>query len=60
MTSDDTRSPPDAKWQPTGVGMAPTFRCALCSKPRSPTGRKLQRVQGVRQWVCKYCVKDAK
>lgn len=57
MTSDDTRSPPDAKWQPRGTGMYNTFLCPMCAKPRGMTGRKIKRVQGLRQYVCKGCAK---
>jgi hypothetical protein len=41
---------------PSG-GHAMTFRCAACAGVRLVQGRKLQRVQGLRQFVCKGCVK---
>ena len=47
-----------AQRQP-GVGMAPLFLCPLCAVRRQSLGRRLKRVQGVRQWICKTCVEKA-
>lgn len=33
------------------------FTCAACVKPKSIIGRKLQRVDGMRQYVCKGCAR---
>ncbi len=38
-----------------GLGMRITFRCARCDQARDNAGRKLLRVQGVKQYVCKGC-----
>lgn len=38
-----------------GPGMRITFRCARCDQARDGAGRKLLRVQGVKQYVCKGC-----
>ncbi len=39
-----------------GAGMHMTFRCARCNQPRTSLGRRLLRVQGVKQYVCKECL----
>ena len=36
-----------------------TFRCARCDQARDGAGRKLLRVQGVKQYVCKGCTQEA-
>lgn len=38
-----------------GMGMAPAFMCGLCAKPSAGKGQKLQRVRGLRTWVCAAC-----
>mgnify|MGYP001769277380 CR=1 FL=1 len=57
MTSSDNETRgPDRKLASPGVGMAPTFRCGACARQGLPTtGRRLRRVHGVRQWVCRRC-----
>ena len=40
---------------PRGIGLHSLFQCAKCSQRRETRGRKLQRVQGVKQWVCRGC-----
>ena len=40
---------------PRGIGLHSNFMCARCNQPRMTQGRKLQRVQGVKQWVCRGC-----
>jgi hypothetical protein len=57
MSSDTARHAPDVHWRHIGTGMSQRFRCARCDKPSESQGRKLQRVQGVRQYVCKGCAK---
>lgn len=57
MTSDDSKFRPDVKWQNYGTGMSSTFRCGACCKPKSIGGRRLKRVFGLRQYVCKECAK---
>lgn len=42
-------------WVGAGAGAHQSFLCPLCSKPRQVLGRKLQRVQGLSQWVCHAC-----
>lgn len=53
--SDKISPVPDVKFRPVGAGHHISFFCALCNQPRNALGRKLQRVQGLRQWVCKGC-----
>ncbi len=61
MTHDDHRgNARDVRFAPVGVGMASTFRCARCAGFRSITGRKLEKVQGVRQYVCASCAEPKK
>lgn len=55
MTSDDSKRVGVSYTHPSPVGVM-TFRCGKCSVPRSMLGRKLQRVKGIRQFVCKQCV----
>lgn len=52
-------STPDltAKQHAGGQGMGSMFLCALCAKRKVCFGRRLQRVQGLKTWVCKGCVK---
>lgn len=60
MSMDDRlKSTPDVRWRNPGPGMHITFKCAACSKVRSCFGRKLQRVQGLRQYVCSTCYEKA-
>ena len=54
----DRMSPvPDVKFRPVGMAHQSLFRCAACGNPRQCLGRRLQRVHGLRQWVCKGCAK---
>lgn len=50
---------PDVSMQrnTAGSGHASLFQCMRCAKPKPQTGRKLQRVQGLRTWVCAGCAK---
>jgi hypothetical protein len=57
MTSDDSRHVPDRAFRHPGVGMSPMFLCPCCAKRKQSAGRRLKRVQGLRQWVCAQCVK---
>lgn len=50
-------NPPDVRWKPAGTGHGMSFKCAACVKPKPILGRKLQRVDGVRQFVCKGCAR---
>lgn len=47
----------DVRFLLVGVGMANTFRCGACTKPRPIFGRRMRRVLGLRQYVCKGCAK---
>jgi hypothetical protein len=38
-----------------GIGLHSNFLCARCNQSRNSLGRKLLRVQGVKQYVCKGC-----
>lgn len=40
---------------PGGAGA--TFRCGRCTLFKSLHGRRMQRVQGLRQYVCAKCAK---
>lgn len=55
MTSDDARKAHEPKFRSVGTGLSQTFRCAVCSKFRLVAGRRLQRVHGLKTWVCKDC-----
>lgn len=55
--SDRIRTSPDVPFKPAGIGCAPTFRRACCHKPKLIAGRKLQRVCGLRTYVCKECAR---
>jgi predicted SprT family Zn-dependent metalloprotease len=57
MTHDDTKSARDVRFRMAGIGMAHTFKCGRCEQPRSTQGRKLEKVKGLRQYVCQGCVK---
>jgi hypothetical protein len=46
---------PDVKFAPVGMGHFISFFCARCAMKKSAMGRKLQRVHGLRTWVCKGC-----
>jgi predicted SprT family Zn-dependent metalloprotease len=41
--------------QARGIGLHSNFICAACRQSRVTLGRKLKRVQGVKQFVCKGC-----
>jgi predicted SprT family Zn-dependent metalloprotease len=38
-----------------GIGLHSNFICAACRQSRITLGRKLKRVQGVKQYVCRGC-----
>lgn len=46
-----------AQRNPGGGGMAPAFLCAACNKRKDSNGRRLERVFGLRTWVCAGCAK---
>lgn len=46
---------PESAWLPGRVKAQATFRCARCHCPGDLKGRRLMRVQGLRQWVCAAC-----
>ena len=50
---------PDVSMQrhAAGGGHASLFACMRCGKNKPQQGRKLQRVQGLRTWVCAGCAK---
>ena len=52
---DRMRSVQDPTFRHAGTGMAQTFLCPMCAKPRAVLGRRLRRFRGRRQWVCKGC-----
>jgi predicted SprT family Zn-dependent metalloprotease len=55
--SDRIRTAPDVAFRPVGMGAAISFRCAACAQPKPTLGRRLKRVLGLRQYVCKGCAK---
>ena len=55
MNSDTAISAPDVKFRPTPAGHYITFMCPRCAKKKDSHGRKLQRVLGLRTWVCRGC-----
>jgi predicted SprT family Zn-dependent metalloprotease len=57
VNSDNVIRPQDTHWRQAGTGMYITFRCAACCKVKGCNGRKLKRVMGLRQYVCKECAK---
>lgn len=60
INSDDSvRRMPDGRYPPRGPGMSSTFRCGACGQAKSVVGRRMQRVAGLRQYVCAGCVRVA-
>ena len=57
ISSDDSKRLGAAFSQPRGPGLHITYRCARCHLPKTPLGRKLQLVGGIKQFVCKDCAK---
>lgn len=55
ISSDDSMKRGAAWGAQRGAGLSITFRCAKCNQPRNALGRRLLRVQGVKQYVCKGC-----
>lgn len=58
MTSDDARSSGrdlTASQTAPGIGSWPSFMCGACGRRRSIGGRRMQRVAGLRTWVCAAC-----
>ena len=53
-------TPRDVVMSQPGIGYYSAFLCALCHIKRDTGGRKLQRVLGVRQYVCKGCYRGPK
>lgn len=56
MRPDDSTKTSSVTYKPAGPGMYMTFRCAACCKVKEVQGRKMKRVLGLRQYVCKGCV----
>lgn len=54
MNSDNENRAGDTRWQPRGVGMQPTFRCAGCDKASQPLGSR--RLGPFRLPYCAPCV----
>ena len=52
--------PREVKMPQPGTGHYCGFICALCCVKHGTNGRKLQRVRGVRQYVCKGCYRAPK
>jgi len=58
MSSDDSMRQGSRGFIPSGVGMAPTFRCDRCQQTKSTTGRRNMAPRGSRLfwWRCSVCV----
>ncbi len=48
-------TPRDVERPQPGIGHYSGFLCAACGNKRDTLGRKLQRVMGLRQYVCRSC-----
>jgi hypothetical protein len=57
MTADQRNGPADVRLTSPGPGVLATFLCPRCAKSKSCVGRKLQRVRGLRTWVCRACAR---
>ncbi len=57
ISSDDSKRQGATFSPPRGPGLYITYRCARCRLAKPCLGRKLQLVQGIKQFVCKDCVK---
>lgn len=55
MTSDDATAPRDVRFGAMGSGMSTLFKCGRCHKRKAPAGRRMQRVLGLRTYVCAGC-----
>lgn len=59
--SDNETRGPGRRIAHAGPGMAPRFMCGACGRQNLPTtGRRLKRVQGLRQCVCLGCAEKRK
>ena len=54
LTSDNARPAEDARWQPRGVGLNPTFRCWGCDEPSAGIGSR--RLGPLKLQHCAACV----
>lgn len=57
IPTDGRNTPRDASFRAVGSGHAMTFRCARCEQPKQTQGRRMQSVQGLRQYVCRECAR---
>lgn len=55
LNSDDSRRSGTTIPVSFGPGLYVSFRCPKCNLARATDGRKLQRFQGLKQYVCKHC-----
>lgn len=60
MNTNPDFTPRDKPFLPRGAGTSVPFMCGRCHKPRLQLGRKLQRVLGVRCFVCAGCYRMPK
>lgn len=65
MSAEDAIRPRDVPFRMVGEGLAQTFRCGQCQKPRAMTGRRMQIIgsgpmRGMRDHVCAQCQAEAK
>lgn len=57
-THDDAMRTQVPRSRMIGAGHASTWRCAACLRLiGSMAGRKLQRISGIKAWLCKGCAK---
>lgn len=55
--TDRARRASDTRFRRVGVGdLGATFQCARCNTYRAILGRRMVRVRGVKQWVCRGCL----
>lgn len=55
--SDDRNQPAQPAFRNAGVGHGSAFLCAACNTHKGTLGRRMQKVRGLKTWVCRGCVK---
>jgi len=53
---DERNQPAQPAFTNPGVGHSSAFLCAACQTFKGTLGRRMQRVLGLRTWVCAACV----
>ena len=57
MNSDLKKRPSDVAWRAQGSVDVASFLCGRCGIKKGLIGRRMQIVRGVKQYVCRGCVK---